>query len=376
MQADPGSEHDSFGMNDASQPSAARGLASRKLATPPPPRPPVLRSVQFASRQGIEHYFAELNARAPSAHREIASWGRDRAARLNLELVQAPSALQAGAAPQLFLTESRNSFVLNVRSQDSSAPAERAPHLLVGLVLSGSVRLQTVNEGECLARAGEGLVFNPAEVERAQFAADSHFVEIALPREALLRLGSALWAVPGAEAPPARLQPKLAPGLAQKLHFMAQQASGLLQQGDGAAPPLLIERWVEMMGLSLLHEQAALGPAAASQPKRREEPLLPRSLSRALDYLDAHAQSEILLSDIAAAACVSVSSLLRHFNEHLGLTPMAYLRQLRLDRARAELRQGQAGRVAELAQRWGFQSAGKFSQAYLRRFGERPSESR
>lgn len=336
----------------------------------------MLRSVQFASRQGIEHYFAELNARAPSAHREIDSWGRDRSARLNLELVQAPSALQSGAAPQLFLTESRNSFVLNVRSQESSAVAERAPHLLVGLVLSGSVRMQMLNEAECLARAGEGLVFNPAEVAQAQFAADSHFVEIALPREPLLRLGSALWAAPGAEAPPARLQPKLAPGLAQKLHFMAQQASGLLQQGDGATPPLLIERWVEMMGLSLLHEQAALAPADSAHRRHREQPLLPRSLSRALDYLDAHAQSEVLLTDIAAAACVSVSSLLRHFNEHLGLTPMAYLRQLRLDRARAELHQGNAGRIAELAQRWGFQSAGKFSQAYLRRFGERPSESR
>jgi len=356
-----------MGMN-APQSTAAPGAASRKTS---PPGAPAARSIQFASRQDIEHYFADLNARAPMAHREIESWGRDRAARLQLQLVQAPQASVAQAAPRLFMTESRNSFVLNVRSQTSQAAD--SSHLLVGLVLSGSVRMQLAG-GDCLARAGEGLVFNPAEVAEAQFAADSHFVEIALPREPLLRLGSALWTAAGSDAPPS-LRPKLAPALAQKLHFMAQQASGLLQQGDEATPPILIERWVEMMGLSLLHEQAT-GAPGRSAGQGRPEPVLPRSLRRALDYLDAHAQGEILLTDIAAAACVSVSSLLRHFNEHLGLTPMAYLRQLRLDRARAELRQGQAGRIGELAQRWGFQSAGKFSQAYLRRFGERPSESR
>ncbi len=76
-----------------------------------------------------------------------------------------------------------------------------------------------------------------------------------------------------------------------------------------------------------------------------------------------------MLSDIAAAACVSASSLLRQFNEHLGLSPGAFLRQVRLDRARNELRRGGSGSVRELAQRWGFQNASKFSQAYLRRFG-------
>jgi transcriptional regulator GlxA family with amidase domain len=131
----------------------------------------------------------------------------------------------------------------------------------------------------------------------------------------------------------------------------------------------MFERWTEMIALTLLHEQRASGSPEAPT-------LQPRSLSRALDYIDANAHSDILLADIAAAACVSVSSLLRHFNEHLGQPPMAFLRQVRLDRARAELRQGDAGLIRDLAQRWGFQSAGKFSQAYLRRFGERPSEGR
>ncbi|MCV2365742.1 helix-turn-helix transcriptional regulator [Paucibacter sp. DJ1R-11] len=355
---------------NATQPATAPGAASRKTS---PRRAEAARAIQFDSHQGIERYIAELNARAPMAHREIASWGRDRAPRLQLELVQAPRPQAESAAPQLFLTESRNSFVLNVRSQ--TRQTADSDHLLVGLVLSGSVRMQMKAEGECLARAGEGLLFNPTEVAQAQFAADSHFVEIALPREPLLRLSSTLWTAAGSEAPPSLLRPKLAPALAQKLHFMAQQASALLQHGDETSPPILIERWVEMMGLSLLHEQAMAAPGLKSC-QGRPEPMMPRNLRRALDYLDAHAQSEILLTDIAAAACVSVSSLLRHFNEHLGLTPMAYLRQLRLDRARAELRQGKAGRIGELAQRWGFQSAGKFSQAYLRRFGERPSDSR
>jgi AraC-like DNA-binding protein len=267
---------------------------------------------------------------------------------------------------QIFLTESQNSFVLDVRSQPKAAAG--SPYL-VGLVLSGSVSL-TQAGGEFVAHAGEGLIISPAEVERAQFSANSHFIEFAVPRDNLLRLGCEL--APGELSGAPEFTTMLAPTLAQRMLFMARQAARLLQSSESTPATLpMFERWKEMIALTLLHEQQA----GRSQPLPTAA-MKPRSLSRALDYIDANAQRDILLSDIAAAACVSVSSLLRHFNEHMGQSPMAFLRQVRLDRARAELRRGDAGLIRDLALRWGFQSAGKFSQAYQRRFGERPSEGR
>jgi transcriptional regulator GlxA family with amidase domain len=49
---------------------------------------------------------------------------------------------------------------------------------------------------------------------------------------------------------------------------------------------------------------------------------------------------------------------------------------MRLDRAHDDLRRGHEGSLANLAWRWGFKSVSMFSQDYLRRFGERPGQTR
>jgi len=100
------------------------------------------------------------------------------------------------------------------------------------------------------------------------------------------------------------------------------------------------------------------------------------SLRRAVEFIHAHAETAIGLADIADAACISVSSLLRQFNGHLGQSPFGFLRSVRLERARTELRGDGAPPVREVALRWGFQNASKFTRAYRQQFGERPSETR
>jgi transcriptional regulator GlxA family with amidase domain len=73
-------------------------------------------------------------------------------------------------------------------------------------------------------------------------------------------------------------------------------------------------------------------------------------------------------------AGVSARRLQEAFREHLGTTPMEYLRSVRLDRVHAELRCG-AGGVTETAHRWGFTHLGRFAAAYRERFGVLPSET-
>ena len=62
------------------------------------------------------------------------------------------------------------------------------------------------------------------------------------------------------------------------------------------------------------------------------------------------------------------------FQDVLGTSPLKYLRALRLNGVRRELRGG-AGSVQQAAARWGFWQLGEFAAAYRRQFGELPSQT-
>jgi transcriptional regulator GlxA family with amidase domain len=81
------------------------------------------------------------------------------------------------------------------------------------------------------------------------------------------------------------------------------------------------------------------------------------------------------VAELAAAVTVSARTLQDGFARTLGTSPMAYLRDVRLDRIHAELLAAgpDAVAVGQVAARWGFLHAGRFSATYKRRFGRSPS---
>lgn len=82
----------------------------------------------------------------------------------------------------------------------------------------------------------------------------------------------------------------------------------------------------------------------------------------------------ITISGMAAAAGVSVRALQANFRRFLNTTPMAYLRQLRLEGAHHDIVNAHpSSTVAEIARRWGFMHLGRFSQEYRATFGVVPS---
>jgi AraC-like DNA-binding protein len=97
---------------------------------------------------------------------------------------------------------------------------------------------------------------------------------------------------------------------------------------------------------------------------------------RAIDMIEANPQAELSLADLAAAAGVTGRQLQRGFKETVGMSPMAYVRAVRLDRVHADLLDG-AGTVpvTEVATRWGFFHLSRFAQQYRERFGHLPSET-
>lgn len=113
---------------------------------------------------------------------------------------------------------------------------------------------------------------------------------------------------------------------------------------------------------------------AHNQAGHRAEAALPHVLRRALEFMQGHAGQAIGIVDIAQAAGVSVRSLYASFRDHLGVSPMARLKQMRLEAARSQLLQGGAS-VTDVALACGFTHLGQFSADYRRCYGERPSDT-
>lgn len=79
--------------------------------------------------------------------------------------------------------------------------------------------------------------------------------------------------------------------------------------------------------------------------------------------------------DVAEAVHLSVRALQAGFRAHLGCTPMAYLRRMRLERVRESLTDGSAASVTDAALRWGVPHLGRLAGDYRAAFDESPSET-
>jgi AraC-like DNA-binding protein len=107
----------------------------------------------------------------------------------------------------------------------------------------------------------------------------------------------------------------------------------------------------------------------------RSRAIAPRDVRRATDYMHANLAQPITLSDLVSVSGVAGRTLLKHFRAVHGLSPMRYLRNLRMERVREELAAGSRDSVGSAALSWGFIHAGRFSIEYRHRFGESPSET-
>nr|WP_082983003.1 AraC family transcriptional regulator [Mycobacterium sp. 1423905.2] len=101
----------------------------------------------------------------------------------------------------------------------------------------------------------------------------------------------------------------------------------------------------------------------------------PRAIRAAIDILDTEAHLPTTVSSIAARSHVSVRSLQEGFRRHLGVSPMTYLREVRLRRAHQTLLESDPSEitVASVAHSWGFNHLGRFAALHAERYGEAPS---
>lgn len=130
----------------------------------------------------------------------------------------------------------------------------------------------------------------------------------------------------------------------------------------------------EIMAYQLLSVWPRQTPASVAVG--REGPS--RSLQTALDFIMANLGVPLMLSDIAAAAGISVRSLQDRFRRDLGQTPVQFIIDQRLEHAHRDLLSpgNDALPVAAIARRWGFAHLSDFGQRYRKRYGCTPSATR
>ncbi|MEU4237002.1 AraC family transcriptional regulator [Actinoplanes sp. NPDC026619] len=157
--------------------------------------------------------------------------------------------------------------------------------------------------------------------------------------------------------------------LVRLLHSELCAEDGLVRQ------PRMAARWRDMVvsGLALSVEH----PYGGDEPAGLQGPNRPRTVKRALDAMHAEPARQFTAGELAAVAGVGVRVLQESFRQHVGMSPLTYLKRVRLDGVHGELSRSDPWQVnvSEVAYRWGFTHLGRFAGAYRERYGVSPSQT-
>jgi AraC-like DNA-binding protein len=222
--------------------------------------------------------------------------------------------------------------------------------------------------GKDIATAGNAGVRDPWAAGELPMSADLRLMNIKVTHTDLMDAACTL--LGELPAAPLRFPELVAPDSAPAAHL--QELIQRLNQLPVCAAPqgaLIERRWQEAAILELLTVWPHSWSRHLAAPAARRG-----AVERAVDYMQAHAAADVTLADVARAAGVGARALTRGFERQLGISPMRYLQQCRLERARADLLDARAS-VTETAFRWGFGNLGDFAARYRERFGEKPSET-
>jgi AraC family ethanolamine operon transcriptional activator len=145
--------------------------------------------------------------------------------------------------------------------------------------------------------------------------------------------------------------------------------------GSAAARPEALDA----AAASLLHLAASLDRIGEANPVGRlSTPSQRRAAVRRIEvYLEAHRGQMPSVPTLCGVAGVSERTLEYAFREHVGVTPVRYLKLRRLNQVRRALRapESAGASVTEIALRVGFYDLGRFAGEYRSLFGELPSRT-
>lgn len=139
----------------------------------------------------------------------------------------------------------------------------------------------------------------------------------------------------------------------------------VLREGVDARALWGLRKQIELFLLDLSESEA---PLTATRGTRRDA-----EFAAAVDFLKQNLAVSLSLSQIALGCSMSVSKLKLLFREKAGTGPIDYLIRLRIERAKALIREGECN-LSEIAERVGFSSLHYFSRTFKSTVGISPSQ--
>ena len=135
-------------------------------------------------------------------------------------------------------------------------------------------------------------------------------------------------------------------------------------------PQELRVRMFNILKNRISRQQWRLDPAQPTESLPADQKWIKAAEKLVREKLD---DTEYGVNDLAEALAVSSRTLTRRVREITGMTPLQFIREIRLMDARNLFEQRVRTTVAEVMYEVGFQSSGHFSRLYQERFGKKPS---
>ncbi|WP_091161613.1 helix-turn-helix domain-containing protein [Geodermatophilus africanus] len=150
----------------------------------------------------------------------------------------------------------------------------------------------------------------------------------------------------------------------------------LVGHPEVAAAPLVASALTQRLARAVLETF----PSTTLVSHRRLPPdhATPAVVRRAIEHIEANAQREMTLTEIADAAGSGARGLQASFLRHRDTTPTAFAERVRMARAHRDLVDtdpGGSDSVPTIAARWGFANHRRFAAAYRETYGRLPDET-
>lgn len=169
-----------------------------------------------------------------------------------------------------------------------------------------------------------------------------------------------------------RASVKIIPQLAvsdQALHSFGQALRAEAATG-GFGSTLMVESVFRSLCVHLLRHYSSLAAKPLPRPT-----LTSRRLTNVLEYMKAHLDQPLLLSELAEICGLSPTHFNRAFRDALGKPPHAYLIELRLEKAKDLLEHTRLP-ITQIALSCGFEQSQYFATLFRRKVGFTPREWR
>jgi AraC-like DNA-binding protein len=114
----------------------------------------------------------------------------------------------------------------------------------------------------------------------------------------------------------------------------------------------------------------------SSELAQQQPSIAPRHVKKSEAFIEAHSHEAITIEHIVAASGVSERALYQGFRQFRDLSPMRYLKFVRLQKVHEALRKAAPDDcVTRIASDQGFTQLGRFAVEYREKFGESPSDT-